>query len=67
MASGIAHEINSPSNSPMIIFFPQDTVDGFMPKLKEKKAPDKKELNFLTENAPEAVTQPFEGLRLLPS
>ena len=63
LASGIAHEINSPSQfANDNILFLKDAVDGFIAKLRgEATAPDLKELQFLVENAPEAVDQAKEG------
>ena len=64
LASGIAHEINSPSQfANDNILFLKDAVDGFISKLRgEATAPDLKELQFLAENAPEAVEQAKEGI-----
>ncbi len=64
LASGIAHEINSPSQfANDNILFLKDAVDGFIAKLRgEATAPDIKELQFLAENAPEAVDQAKEGI-----
>ena len=64
LASGIAHEINSPSQfANDNILFLKDAVDGFIAKLRgEPTAPDLKELQFLAENAPEAVDQAREGI-----
>ena len=64
LASGIAHEINSPSQfANDNILFLKDAVDGFIAKLRgEATAPDLKELQFLVENAPEAVDQAKEGI-----
>lgn len=64
LASGIAHEINSPSQfANDNILFLKDAVDGFIAKLRgEPTAPDLKELQFLAENAPEAVDQASEGI-----
>ncbi len=64
LASGIAHEINSPSQfANDNILFLKDAVDGFIAKIKgSPSAPDDSELNFLTENAPEAVEQASEGI-----
>ena len=64
LASGIAHEINSPSQfANDNILFLKDAVDGFIAKLRgDTTAPDLKELQFLAENAPEAVDQAKEGI-----
>ena len=64
LASGIAHEINSPSQfANDNILFLKDAVTGFIAKIKgTAEAPDEKELNFLAENAPEAVDQAAEGI-----
>jgi len=64
LASGIAHEINSPSQfANDNILFLKDAVTGFISKLRgESNAPDLKELQFLAENAPEAVDQATEGI-----
>jgi len=64
LASGIAHEINSPSQfANDNILFLKDAVEGFIAKLRgEPTAPDVKELQFLAENAPEAVDQAKEGI-----
>lgn len=64
LASGIAHEINSPSQfANDNILFLKDAVEGFIAKLRgEPTAPDLKELQFLAENAPEAVEQAKEGI-----
>ena len=64
LASGIAHEINSPSQfANDNILFLKDAVEGFIAKLRgEPTAPDLKELQFLAENAPEAVDQAKEGI-----
>ena len=64
LASGIAHEINSPSQfANDNILFLKDAVAGFISKLRgEATAPDQKELQFLAENAPEAAEQAEEGI-----
>ena len=64
LASGIAHEINSPSQfANDNILFLKDAVTGFIAKLRgDPDAPDVKELQFLAENAPEAVDQAKEGI-----
>ena len=64
LASGIAHEINSPSQfANDNILFLKDAVDGFIAQIQGKEeAPDKKEIAFLAENAPEAVAQAAEGI-----
>ena len=64
LASGIAHEINSPSQfANDNILFLKDAVDGFIAQIQGKEeAPDEKELTFLAENAPEAATQAAEGI-----
>ena len=64
LASGIAHEINSPSQfANDNILFLKDAVDGFIAKIDGSgTAPDDKEITFLKENAPEAVSQAAEGI-----
>jgi len=64
LASGIAHEINSPSQfANDNILFLKEAITGFIAKIKgEKTAPDDKELQFLSENAPDAVDQASEGI-----
>ena len=64
LASGIAHEINSPSQfANDNILFLKDAVDGFIAQIQGKEeAPDEKEIAFLAENAPEAVAQAAEGI-----
>ena len=64
LASGIAHEINSPSQfANDNILFLKEAISGFLAKLRgEKTAPDAKELQFLAENAPDAVDQASEGI-----
>ncbi len=64
LASGIAHEINSPSQfANDNILFLKDAVEGFIAKLDfSRDAPDEKEISFLKENAPEAVEQAKEGI-----
>ena len=64
LASGIAHEINSPSQfANDNILFLKDAVQGFIAKITgTKDAPDEKELTFLKDNAPEAVEQAQEGI-----
>mgnify|MGYP001997593635 CR=1 FL=1 len=64
LASGIAHEINSPSQfANDNILFLKDAVEGFIAKLDlSEEAPDEKEISFLKENAPEAVEQAKEGI-----
>ena len=64
LASGIAHEINSPSQfANDNILFLKDAVDGFIAEIdKSEKAPDEKEMLFLKENAPQAVEQAKEGI-----
>mgnify|MGYP001180264710 CR=1 FL=1 len=64
LASGIAHEINSPSQfaSDNILFL-KEAVEGFIAKIdNSQEAPDEKEITFLKENAPEAVQQANEGI-----
>ena len=64
LASGIAHEINSPSQfaSDNILFL-KDAVDGFIAKISgSNEVPDDNDLTFFTENAPEAVQQAKEGI-----
>ena len=64
LASGIAHEINSPSQfANDNILFLKDAVDGFISKINQSEdSPDDKEISFLKENAPEAVAQAKEGI-----
>ena len=64
LASGIAHEINSPSQfANDNILFLKEAVEGFVSKLNgSQNAPDEKELTFLKENAPDAVEQAEEGI-----
>ena len=64
LASGIAHEINSPSQfANDNILFLKDAVEGFIAEIdKSEKAPDEKELRFLKENSPQAVEQAKEGI-----
>jgi signal transduction histidine kinase len=64
LASGIAHEINSPSQfANDNILFLKDAVEGFIAEIdKTDKAPDEKEILFLKENAPQAVEQAKEGI-----
>ena len=64
LASGIAHEINSPSQfANDNILFLKDAVSGFIKKLNQSAdAPDDEEVIFLKENAPEAVEQASEGI-----
>ncbi len=64
LASGIAHEINSPSQfANDNILFLKDAVEGFIAEIdKTDKAPDEKEILFLKENAPQAVEQASEGI-----
>jgi signal transduction histidine kinase len=64
LASGIAHEINSPSQfANDNILFLKDAVEGFIAEIdKTDKAPDKKEIIFFKENAPQAVEQASEGI-----
>ena len=64
LASGIAHEINSPSQfANDNILFLKDAVEGFIEEIDQTdKAPDEKEILFLKENAPQAVEQASEGI-----
>jgi signal transduction histidine kinase len=64
LASGIAHEINSPSQfANDNILFLKDATDGFIKKLnQDPDAPDDSEIEFFKENAPEAVDQAAEGI-----
>ena len=64
LASGIAHEINSPSQfANDNILFLKDAVEGFIAEIDQTdKAPDEKEILFLKENAPQAVEQAKEGI-----
>ena len=64
LASGIAHEINSPSQfANDNILFLKDATDGFIKKLNQSAdTPDDEEIDFFKENAPEAVEQAAEGI-----
>ena len=64
LASGIAHEINSPSQfANDNILFLKDATDGFIKKLNQSPdAPDDGDIEFFKENAPEAVDQAAEGI-----
>jgi len=64
LASGIAHEINSPSQfANDNILFLKDATDGFIKKLDQSPdAPSDDDINFFKENAPEAVEQAAEGI-----
>lgn len=64
LASGIAHEINSPSQfANDNILFLKDATDGFIKKLNQSEdTPDDEEIDFFKENAPEAVEQAAEGI-----
>jgi signal transduction histidine kinase len=64
LASGIAHEINSPSQfANDNILFLKEAIEGFVLRISgAPNAPDEKEMIFLTENAPEAVQQAQEGI-----
>jgi signal transduction histidine kinase len=64
LASGIAHEINSPSQfANDNILFLKDATDGFIKKLNQAPdAPDEADIEFFKENAPEAVEQAAEGI-----
>ncbi len=64
LASGIAHEINSPSQfANDNILFLKDATDGFIKKLNQAPdAPDNDDIKFFIENAPEAVEQAAEGI-----
>ena len=64
LASGIAHEINSPSQfANDNILFLKDAVEGFIARIDNSDAaPDEKEISFLKENAPGAVAQAKEGI-----
>ena len=64
LASGIAHEINSPSQfANDNILFLKDAVEGFIARIDNSdSAPDEKEVSFLKENAPGAVAQAKEGI-----
>ena len=64
LASGIAHEINTPSQfANDNILFLKDAVEGFIAEIdRTDKAPDEKEILFLKENAPQAVEQAQEGI-----
>jgi len=64
LASGIAHEINSPSQfANDNVLFLKDATDGFIKKLNQSPdAPDDGDIEFFKENAPEAVEQAAEGI-----
>ena len=64
LASGIAHEINSPSQfANDNILFLKDATDGFIKKLNQSPdAPDDGDIDFFKKNAPEAVEQAAEGI-----
>ena len=64
LASGIAHEINSPSQfANDNILFLKDAVEGFIAQIDQtENTPDEKEMDFLKENAPQAVEQAKEGI-----
>ena len=64
LASGIAHEINSPSQfANDNILFLRDATDGFIKKLNQAPdGPDDSEIEFFKENASEAVEQAAEGI-----
>jgi len=64
LASGIAHEINSPSQfANDNILFLKDATDGFIKKLNQSPdAPTDEDIEFFKENAPEAVEQAAEGI-----
>ncbi len=64
LASGIAHEINSPSQfANDNILFLKDATDGFIKKLNQSPdAPDDNDIDFFKENAAEAVEQAAEGI-----
>ena len=64
LASGIAHEINSPSQfANDNILFLKEAIEGFVLRISgAPNAPDDKEMTFLKENAPEAVQQAQEGI-----
>jgi len=64
LASGIAHEINSPSQfANDNILFLKDATDGFIKKLQQApNAPADSDIEFFIENAPEAVDQAAEGI-----
>ena len=64
LASGIAHEINSPSQfANDNILFLKDATDGFIKRLNNAPdAPEDEDIDFFKENAPEAVEQAAEGI-----
>ena len=64
LASGIAHEINSPSQfANDNILFLKDATNGFIKKLDQSPdAPSDDDINFFKENAPQAVEQAAEGI-----
>ena len=64
LASGIAHEINSPSQfANDNILFLKDATDGFIKRLNNAPdAPGDEDIDFFKENAPEAVEQAAEGI-----
>jgi signal transduction histidine kinase len=64
LASGIAHEINSPSQfANDNILFLKGATDGFIKRLNNAPdAPGDEDIDFFKENAPEAVEQAAEGI-----
>ena len=64
LASGIAHEINSPSQFVNDnVMFLKDAVNELLAAVSgQGEIPDEKELDFLRENAPESVNQALEGI-----
>ena len=64
LASGIAHEINSPSQfANDNILFLKDATDGFIKRLNNAPdSPGDEDIDFFKENAPEAVEQAAEGI-----
>ena len=64
LASGIAHEINSPSQfANDNILFLKDATEGFIKNLDQSPdAPSDEDITFFKENAPEAVEQAAEGI-----
>ena len=64
LASGIAHEINTPSQyvNDNVLFL-KDAVNELLAAVYgEGEPPDAKELEFLKENAPESVEQALQGM-----
>ncbi len=64
LASGIAHEINSPSQfANDNVLFLKDAVDGFIRRIRQSPdSPSDADVDFFVENAPDAVLQAAEGI-----